>query len=70
MSIRLYPDFEHAFRVGDRLIYEITIQQVNGRLAMIPTSVVFSPAGHKGGRPVIFINTDEPEYIDELTEEN
>jgi hypothetical protein len=69
MSIKLFPDFEHAFKVGDRLIYEVTIQQINGRLAMIPTNVIFSPAGAKGGRSVIFVDEDEPVYLEDHAKE-
>ena len=65
MAIKMFPDFEHALKVGDRLIQELTVQKFNGRLAWVATNVVFSPAGAKGARPIIFFDDEEPAYIEE-----
>ena len=66
MSLKLYPDFDVKWKIGDRLITEQTVQLVNGKLAIKITSVVFSPAGSKAARSVIFVDTTEPVYLEEI----
>jgi hypothetical protein len=64
MGIQIYPDFEIKWKMGDRVITEQVVQMINGKLAIKTTQIVYSPAGTKGGRSVIFIDTGEPIYLE------
>jgi hypothetical protein len=65
LTIKLFPDFERPIRPGDRIVYETTLQAINGKLAWVATQVVFIPAGAKGGRNIIFIDDGEPAFVEE-----
>jgi hypothetical protein len=64
MAIKIFPDFEHQFKPGDRLITEITCQSINAKLAWVTINIVFSPAGAKGGRAVIFVDDGEAKFVE------
>jgi hypothetical protein len=69
MEIKLYPDFNHTWKVGDRLIYEQTVVGVNGAPALITTNFILVPAGAKKGRQVIFVDDDEPQTLVNIQED-
>jgi hypothetical protein len=66
MKLELYPDFNHTWKVGDRLIVEQTVIGVNGAPALITTDIILVPAGSKKGRPIVFADGDPPRLLDNI----
>jgi hypothetical protein len=69
MNIKLFPDFDHIWQVGDRIIIEQTTIPVNGAPALITTNFILVPAGAKKGRQVIFVDDDEPQTLVNIQED-
>jgi hypothetical protein len=64
MKIDCYPDFDHIYKAGDRLIIEQTVYPTDtGALAIKMTRLVLVPAGSEKGRSIIFVDTDPPLII-------
>ena len=63
MNIQFYPDFNHVWQIGDRLIYEQTVIPVDGAPALVATNIILVPAGAKKGRSVIFVDSDPAQIL-------
>jgi hypothetical protein len=63
MNIKLYPDFDHVWKVGDRIITEQTVISVDGRPALITTNFLLVPTGAEKARQVIFVDEDPPQIL-------
>lgn len=69
MNLFLYPDFDHVWKDGDRVIIEQTVIPYNGGPALVVSNVILVPAGAEKGRPVVFTDADPPISLQLQTDE-